>query len=418
MSGDEIAERLSVEYVINMNAKIVENRAKRATLHFPSGGAAKEYSGNSYIFQVGKKHASKNIPVKQVATWIQQLPKNADIILIHSTRNCHHCGNAAWNFIDFERRGHSTCPRCGTEHRLKQNNFSLRLNDDGQANKTQWEHTPGMSHRDCELRNKKGKRFEIGGQKPKSHLRNYWRIRKKIDGISQFWHFMAIESIIRRAKTILKKFYYTIHDDTTRVTDDSYKLPHGGAALAGSCFYVAVLEFESRVGFKTQCTLPAIQEQAQSERDLKKGRRCRDVTDRIILRYASRIKKCGLTSVKIPQIGAETLHFHPKSAAIEHARMALFNECNPVRFHLPSTQGWGIKVGNTKKGVLYIEDCRPGGNAWKQGIRKDDYIFQVDKETIGIDFTPVKFEKYIGNLRKKSTDKPVIEFMIMRKNKN
>lgn len=418
MTDDSIGELITKERIVKMKAKIVENYDRRAGLRFPQGIRIKHNGPFSYIKKVGEHNVTKNTTVKQVAEWIQQSSPRTHLLIIHSTKNCVGCKRPAWNFIHFERQGHSTCPSCGTVSRLCQNKFSLRLTDDGEANKSQWEHTPGMTHRDSELRNKKGNRMEIAGQKPKSHLRNYWRIRKKIDGISQDWHFMAIEGIIRRAKTILKKFYYSIHSDTEGDNDNFYKLPHGGAALAAACFYCAVLEFERRVGYKTQCTLPAIQEQAQQERDVKRGRKCRDVTDTIILRYAKRLKSRELCHVEIPHIGAETLQFHPKSAAIEHARMAMFNECHPVRFHLPTNKKWGIKIGNTNKGVLYIENCQPGGNAWDQGLRKNDLLFQVERETLGIDFTPVKFEKHIINIRKQHSKKPVIEFMVMRKNKN
>ena len=414
---DSVGEYFTKDRIVQLKATIVENKANRAAVRFPPSCKFRYNGPYSYIQKVGEKNVSKTNSVKQVAEWIQQAEPTTKLLIIHSTKDCVHCGRPAWQLLHFEREGHSTCPGCGTVVRLCQNKFSLRLTDDGEANKSQWEHTPGMTHRDTELLNKKGKRLEIAGQKPASHLRNYWRIRKKIDGIAQFWVFLAIESIIRRGKAVLKQFYYSIHRDDDIYSDNSYKLPHGGAALAASCFYVAVLEFENRVRFKTPCTLSAIQEQAQQERDVKHGRRCRDVTDRIILKYAHRLKKCGFTSATIPQLGSQTLHFHPKSAGLEHSRMAIFNECHPVRFHLPMGEIWGIKIGDTHQGVLYIDNCNIDGNGWKQGLRKGDYIFQIERETIDIKYTPSIFEQHILKLKKKYAHKPVIEFMIMRKNK-
>ena len=86
-------------------------------------------------------------------------------------------------------------------------------------------------------------------------------------------------------------FYYTIHSDEDE--DDERKMPHGTADLAASCVYASVLEFEERVGFKTVCTLPAIQESAQSSRDVKSNRRTRDVTDVKIIRYTNMLKNAG-----------------------------------------------------------------------------------------------------------------------------
>ena len=139
-----------------------------------------------------------------------------------------------------------------------------------------------MDHNDTSIRDRKGKTI---GKRPTSHLRNYWRIKKKIDEIANEWHFMAMESIIRSSKAKLRNFYYAIHDGSEN--DNNIKLPHGGAALAAACFYASVLEFENRVKIKTVCTLPAIQESAQSVRDCKATRQTRDVTEIKILKYAN-----------------------------------------------------------------------------------------------------------------------------------
>lgn len=417
MSNDTITTTLTKAQFFEKKGKIVPNGESRPAVYLPKRWHEAYDNKFSYISQIGKRSVRKEDSCQFLMDFLSKAPDNLQIGLRHATRFCTGCKYPSWNFVSHERQGHATCKRCGVCQKLAQNKFSLRLTDDGVANKGQWEHTPGMTHRDCVLMNKKGKRLEIAGQKPKSHLRNYWRIRGKIEGIAQPWIFMAIESIIKSAKAKLKRFYYSIHNDEI-VCDDEGKLPHGGAALAAACFYCAVLEFEKRVSYKTQCTLPAIQESAQGARDQKNGRKCRDVTDAKILRYSSLLKRYGLCNVIIPQIGAETLRFHPKSAALEHARMAIFNECHPVRFHLPTSEAWGISVGDTNQGVLYIERCTTTSAAWKQGVRKGDYIFQMEKETLDIKFTPNKFAKRIENLRQRLVDKPVIELTIMRKKKN
>ena len=417
MPIDTITTVLTKGQFVEKSGKLVQNGESRPAVYLPKRWHQVHDGKFSYISQIGERTIRKDDDYKMVMEFLSTAPDTIKIVSRHPTRFCTGCKYPSWHFISHERDGHATCKHCGICQKLAQNNFSLRLTDDGVANKGQWEHTPGMSHRDSILVNKKGKRLEIAGQKPKSHLRNYWRIRGKIEGIANPWNFMAIESLISKAKEKLKRFYYSIHNDEV-VCDNEGKLPHGGAALAAACFYCAVLEFEKRVSYKTQCTLPAIQESAQSARDKKNGRKCRDVTDAKILRYSSLLKRYGLCSVIIPQIGAETLRFHPKSAALENARMGIFNECHPVRFHLPTSEAWGISVGDTHNGVLYIERCTTSSEAWKQGVRKGDYIFQIEKETLDIDFTPNKFAKRIENLRQRLVDKPVIELMIMRKKKN
>lgn len=372
----------------------------------------KEY-GRGHITQIGKRKTMKTVTTKQIMKAIKIAKPEDKIIEIYPKVFCTLCSAPSWFFVDCPDRGHSTCTKCGCVNRMAQENINLHLNDDGVSNKTQWDITPGMTARDATL-SRRGKQL---GPKPTSHLRNYWRIRGKIEGIANDWHFMAIENIIQQAKGKLKKFYYMIHDEDERYYIDR-KMPHGGAALAAACFYAAVLEFEHRVGYKTSCTLPAIQESAQAVRDLKQNRVTRDVTDIKILRYAQMLRRAGLCSAPVPQIGAKTLQFHPKSAALEHARMAIFNECVPTNFHLPSNKSWGMQVGDTKQGVLYVESVNSTGEAFKAGIRKGDYIFQVAKQLVGFELNPTKFAKMVQTIKAQCSSRPVVEFTIMRKRKN
>jgi hypothetical protein len=299
---------------------------------------------------------------------------------------------------------------------IAKNGIKLYLGEDGTASKSQWEITPGMTADDCSIKNKRGNRLEIGGQRTKSHLRNLWRILRKVDAIANEWHFGAIERMIRSAKHKVKKLYKSIHTDNEYDDDNHRKMPHGAAALAAACFFVAVLEFEQRTHQKTICTLPAIQESAQSSRDMKSGRKVRDVTDIKIIEYAKMLKRHGLCSVKIPHISAETLRFHPKSASLEHARLAIFNECQRIRFFLPTTK-WGMTVGDTNQGVLYVESANTEAAAFKAGIRKGDHIFQIENHTLDIESSPTKFAKMVGEIRKQLNNKPVMVITIMRKKK-
>jgi len=410
MSDDMKVFAFTKRDFIDFGGKMVLNKEKRPSVTFTSGCGSK-LSPYSYLVGIHSEKILKDSKISHCDTHLKKMLPHQTFAIIDSTRFCSNCKSPSWRFLKFERKGHATCPGCGIVQKLRQNNFSLRLGEDGHSTKSQWEHTPGMTSRDCFI-HKKGKRL---GQRPKSHWRNYLRINGKIEEMTNGWHFMAMESLLRSSKSKLKRFYYNIHDDLA--LDNEGKLPHGGAALAAACFYCAVLEFEKRVGYKTLCTLPAIQESAQSCRDIRHNRKCRDVTDRKILRYASLLKKHGLCSVEIPEMGAETLRFHPKSAALQHARMAIFGECSPVRVHLPTKNSWKMQIGNTDQGVLYINAVEVGGHAWEQGIRKGDYLFQIEQKTIDIHCTPKGLAKYICDLRKRLSKKPVIQLTLMRKKK-
>mgnify|MGYP001185681665 CR=1 FL=1 len=370
-----------------------------------------------YIQKLGSKNALKNITPQQVLKAFKHASDKTIITEIYPTRFCinERCRAPSWNFIKFEHKGHSTCKKCGTCNRIEQEHLgSLHLNDDGHANKSKWTITPGMSIHDIEVR-KNGKTIVSQGQRVKSHRRNFWRIQKKIDDIAHDWHFGAIENMIKSAKAKLSKYYYRVHSDTD--SDDMRKMPHGAAALAAACFYAAVLEYEQRLGVKTVCTLPAIQESAQAARDHKSQRITRDVTDTKILKYTRMLRQCGLCNAKVPHIGAETLRFHPKSSALEHSRMSIFNECAPTRFHLPMNKPWGITIEDSKKGVLQIKSIKTDGNAFAAGIRKGDYIFQVNRELADYKLNPVSFQRWVQDMKRKSPKKPMLELTIMRKKK-
>ena len=228
-----------------------------------------------------------------------------------------------------------------------------------------------------------------------------------------------MESLVKSAKNKLRLFYKSIHP---RNEEDEYaeqsheKLPHGGAALAAACFYVTILEFEYRTRQRTICTLPAIAEFAQTLRDKKVGRQTRDVTENVILRYANRIKRRGYCSVRIPKLGAKTLQFQPKSASLEHARMAIFSQCIPFRFALPKDQRWGIDIKDTKQGVLVIDSVNTMQAAFSAGLRKDDYIFELNRSVVGVSVSPNLLETQVKKLRQQK-EKRVIEVTIMRKKK-
>jgi len=405
------------------NGAIVSNNVFRLTsnsLKCRKRNSNLSQFGKGHIVKIGDVDINKRTSLAMIQELFRKMPDTTTIVERYPTRFCSNCGRSSWQFIEFERRGHSTCQGCGTVQKSKRSHMgSLHLGDDEKANKSQWNITPGMDHTDTSLvfpRKKAANQTGDGARAP-SHLRNYWRIRKKIDGIGGFWHFQGIDGIILSAKSKLKTFYYSIHREAK--DDNNMKMPHGGAALASACFYCAVLEFEHRIKQKSQCSLPSIQEGAQMEVDRNKYRKTRDVTDLIILKYSKMLKKRGLCQVLVPQIGAETLKFTPTSAALEHARMAKFSDCRPVKFHLPIKGAWGLQVGDTKQGVLYCNAVDSGGIAFQTGLREGDYIFQFEGQTIGIEETPAKFLKRVVDVKQKEFEvsRPQVELCIMRKKK-
>jgi hypothetical protein len=372
-----------------------------------------------HVDTVGGRKVRKDATAKQLQDAIDAAKPGAMIVELYPTVFCE-CEAPSWQFIEFYERGHRTCRKCGICHHMKQENFNLHLNEDGHQNKSQWNFTPGMQANDTALY-KRGRRLQLQGQKTRSHLRNMWRIKSKIDDFTNRWNFDAIEGIIRTAKAKLLCYYKTIHCWEAEADSGYYdvreKLPHGGAALAATCFYIAILEFEERTNQKTICTLPAIAEFAQTLRDKKVGRQTRDVTENVILRYAKRIKRRGYCSARIPEIGAKTLQFKPQSAALEHARMAIFNQCSPVRFALPNEKSWGIDIEDTKQGVLAIKSVNTAKSGFKAGLRKGDYLFELNRQVLGVSTKPSQLEKMVSKVRQQK-GKRVVEITIMRKKKN
>ena len=363
-----------------------------------------------YIYKLNQRRALPKATVRQVRIALREAKPTDIIVEIYPTHFCTNCDAPAWFFVTRYEEGHCTCTKCGCVNRMRQENVQRHLNDDGELDKGMSNITPGFDHNDTETR-LNGKRIGTPGKKIPSHLRNYWRIRGTVEAIASRWVFNGIDSLIRRAKIKLKRFYYTIKGYDG-------KMPHGAAAIAAACFYATVLEHEHCIGKRTICTLPAIQRSAQQSRDLKKGRNTRNVTENTILRYTKILKRYGLCDAAVPEIGAKTLRFRPQSSALEHARMAIFSECAPTKFHLPKTKQWGIRIGNTNQGVLYVNSVDTEGSAFAAGIRKGDYVFQLEKEVINCDITPDKFERLVKSHKLKSSGPPVLEIAIMRKKKN
>ena len=97
--------------------------------------------------------------------------------------------------------------------------------------------------------------------------------------------------------------------------------------------------------------------------------------------------------------------------------MAILNACARTNFHLPTNKAWGMQVGDTKQGILNIESVNSTGEAFKAGIRKGDYIFQVAKQLVHFELNPTKFAKMVSAIKAQSSSVPVIEFTIEKEKK-
>jgi hypothetical protein len=413
---DEIMKYEKVSDFRKRKGKLYQNKYGRITSN-TFRHCSQQQRGTGRICSVGPRQVTKKISPQQISDFLKDCSGDFQISEVYPTRFCGNdrCGAPSSFFIDFERRGHSTCSKCGTVQKMQQNKMgTLHLGDDEKANKSMWNVTPGMSARDCSLM-KKGKRLQIGTQRIKSHQRHYWTCRKKVELIADKFNFMAIELIIKNAQHKCKKFYYSVHNETSIRDDNHYKMPHGKTQFAAACLYAAVLEFETSRGLKTPATLPVIIESAQWEVDRKSDRKTRDVTAEVIIKYLGLLKKINLFQATIPEITAKTLRFKSKDAELEHARLAIFNKCVPTTVTLSSKESWGIKVGDTNQGVLYIESVRGDSAAFEAGLKKGDYLFQFEKKTVKINSTPRDFEKMV--IEAKKSEKEFIKVGIMREKK-
>ena len=372
--------------------------------------------GRGYLLSIRGKRAKTNATPSQVTAFLKSCDDTDTIVEIYPTRFCVNprCGKSSWQFKKFPLAGHATCMACGFAQKLVEHNMDSRhLGENEKVNKSMWNCTPGCDVHDTMLTNRKGGRIQIGGQRIRSHQRHFWGILADIDNIAEAWQFPAMEMISRRAKQKCKRVYYTIHDGT--VHDNHRKMPHGQAQFAAACLYAAILEFERQRRGKTPCTLTAIQESASKCVFRKRERKTRDVTVAIILRYTKMLQRWNLCSAAIPDITADTLRFASNHTGKEHTRLAIFNRCQRNTILLPADEPWGLEVGDTEHGVLYVENVSGQSAAFQAGLLKGDYIFQVEDDTIGVEYTPASFASYIGQL--KQQNKSHVKVTVMREKK-
>jgi len=386
----------------------------------------KRQSGRGYLFKICivstgvEKRATKTTSLEATIALLKTCSDDDVIYEIYPTRFCTNprCGKASWSFLHFPHKGHSTCTYCGHTQKLVQSNMDDRhLGDDEKVNKSMWNCTPGMTVNDCMIK-KKGKRIQIASQRIRSHMRHFWYCQRTIDDIADdFYQRMgsSVETIAKRAKSKCKRFYYAIHDGVR--SDNHRKMPHGKVQFAAACFYAASLEFAQKLRVRTACSLVAIQESASTLVDYRADRKTRDVTVAVIIRYTKMLKAWDLCDAVIPEITADTLRFKSANTEKEHTRLAIFNKCRQTMIHLPSHKPWGIQLGDTERGVLYVESVAGDSAAFKAGVQKGDYLFQVEGVVIGVEYTPETAGKLIVRLKQTMATTPYIKVNIMREKK-
>lgn len=423
MSNDDVSIRETVGQFRKRNGIPTLNDTGRVTTGSFATCSAHQ-RGRGYLCFVkitntgSVKRPNVNTTVEQTIQLLNTCSDRDEIYEIYPTRFCvnEKCGKASWGFLHFPHKGHSTCKFCGYEQRLVQSNMDSRhLGEDEKVNKNQWNCTPGMTANDCTIVNSKGKRIQVASQRIPSHLRNYWRMLTDIDDIADGFDAHAAESIARLAKSKCKQFYYNTHDGDCR-DDDQRKMPHGRVQFAAACFYAAALERETNT-CRSCFTLASIQRAAAQCIERKPGRRTRDVTVPIIIRYTKLLKSKGLCGAIIPEITANTLHFQSANTAKEHTRLAIFNKCTQNVVHLPSKKPWGIQVVDTERGVLMVDHVSGDSASFRAGLKKGDYIFQVADYTVGVDMKPTAFGQLVTTLKTSSGSNPHIKVNVMREKK-
>ena len=414
---DEVTIKETVKEYRKRKGAVRKNDVGKITL-WTFVNCSDQQRGRGYLYSIGNKKALPSVTIEQTKKLLSRCSEDDIIVEVYPTRFClnKRCGKASWSFVDFPQQGHSTCTKCGTTAKLVQHKFSRHFDkglDNGSVNKNMYNHTEGMDVNDTCL-TKGGKHLRIGGQRIKSHQRHYWAVVKKISNIASNWHWTAMELIETRAKKKAKTFYYSIHRED--IDDNQIKMPHGQAQFAAACLYAAVLEFEYTRKCKTNCTLSTIREEAQHYVDKSKNRKTRDVTIEVIIKYVKKLKSARLCQAPIPELTANTLRFRSKNLTLEHARLAILNQCKLHRVVLPSKESWGITVGDSERGILIIESVRGGSHAFNKGIQKGDYLFQIEERTLGVEYTIQDFENFVIGMRK-NPKCPNVGISIMRRKK-
>lgn len=274
---------------------------------------------------------------------------------------------------------------CGRSYRMTyEKQGQLYLNDDGKSNKGMWECTPGMTHHDSAIY-VKGKRAFASHEK--FHHANMRKMRVMIDDImDDLPQVMGSEGVCKSAKSILKRLYYHIHNDSQ--ADQQDRMWHSPPNIAATCILCAVIAFEQRVG-SSVFTVPRIVNAAQGYVPRKRKRRrfdrkARDVSVATIFKYANRLKNMNIVDIPLPkEIPIEWTMHASTNVRKEHARIAEFKKCHPVIVHLPHNESWGMEFEEIPN-FIQINSVEPSKPAFNAGIIAGDYMIQINNNNISI----------------------------------
>lgn len=362
-------------------------RTKRAdTL----GGRVCEIRNISRVFHISSSTTQDQID-EQLKIFRQDT--NFNILLETPTLKCSGCTTPCWYFIEDQQQSTRIClgPHrhgCGRSYKMAyQQQGQLYLNDDGKSNKGMWECTPGMTSDDSHIVIKGKLAFP---SHEKFHHANMRKIQRLIDDImDDLPSVMGSESICRTSKNILRRLYSSIHNEDSLNSDNNDRMWHSPPNIAATCILCAVLAFETRIGSSTVFTVPLIVEVAQGYVPRKRkrrryDRRPRDVSVRTILKYAKRLRKYKIVSVELPkEIPIEWTMHASSNVRKEHARLAEFKKCSPVRVHMPHNKPWGMTFEEIPN-FIQVDSVEPGQPAFNGGIIAGDYIIQVNDTNISI----------------------------------
>jgi len=318
---------------------------------------------------------------------------NFDILLETPTLKCSSCATPCWYFIRDDRSSTRIClgpyrRGCGCSYRMAyQKQGQLYLNDDGKSNKGMWECTPGMTSNDTHIIVKGKLAF---ASHEKFHHANMRKIIRIIDDImDDLPNVMGSENICRTSKNILKRLYHSIHNETSLDSDNNDRMWHSPPNIAATCILCSVLAFEARIGSGTVFTVPRIVQAAQGyvprkRKRTRHERRHRDVSVRTIFKYAKRLISYEIVSVELPkEIPIEWTMHASSNVRKEHARLAEFKKCSPVRVHMPHDKSWGMTFEEIPN-FIRVDSVEPGQPAFDGGIIAGDYIIQVNDTNISI----------------------------------
>lgn len=372
------------------------------------------------LSQLGPHNVDNSTSRQQLQTWTIELQKFHFVMMMETPKlQCGSCQTPSWNFIEDAQTSTSIClgpngAGCGRSYRMSyKKQGQLYLNDDGKANKGQWECTPGMSHHDTGLFTKGQRVFP---SHEKFHHANLRKMLIMIDDIvDDFPTVMGAGTICKNAKNILRLLYRSIHYDEY-AGDNKERMWHSPPNITATCILCAVLAFEKRMG-STIFTVPRIAEAAQAHvpHKRKRGRyerRPRDVKVQTLLKYARRLKEMGLVRIELPkEIPLEWTLRASANVKNEHLRIAEFRKCVPVTVHLPHDQSWGMAFEEIPN-FIQVDSTTASLPAFQVGLVAGDYIIQINEDTISVE---TKLNNVIAMIGKAKQSGKNVTMTIMRK---